>query len=199
MDSAAEVLRQQWHASGDRLQQRLADLSDAEYFWEPAPPCWTVRRHPASSDLWEIDYDWPTPDPPPFTTIAWRLVHVANGNLIYWEHAFGPGLRMFSELVLPGSADAARAYWRDSREPVSAWLEVATDRQLQQMRPSHLGAPRSAGEVVTTLIDEQTHHGAEIALLRDLYLRRAAFQPTGPSVVGNEAGTNRPADGLEET
>lgn len=63
-------------------------------------------------------------------------------------------------------------YWLDSRQPISAWLERVTAEDLEQMRPSHLGDPRTAGEVIMTLIDEQTHHGAEIALLRDLYHRR---------------------------
>jgi hypothetical protein len=185
-NSAIEVLRRQWHACGDRLQQRLAGMSDAEFFWEPASGCWTVRQHPALAGRWEIDYDWPPPEPPPLTTIAWRLVHVANGNWIYWEHAFGSGVRMFPDLVVPGSADAARAYWRDSREPISSWLGHATDEQLQQMRPSHLGRPRSAGDVVMTLIDEQAHHGAEMALLRDLYPRWAA---TGqPGIADRELG-----------
>ncbi|MEV0716556.1 DinB family protein [Asanoa sp. NPDC050611] len=106
------------------------------------------------------------------TTIAWRLVHLANGNWIYWEHAFGPGARTFADLVVPGSADAARTYWRDSREPITAWLAEATDAHLRELRPSHLGEPRSAGDVLMTLVDEQVHHGAEIALLRGLHARR---------------------------
>jgi hypothetical protein len=173
MPNATEILLKQWHDSGDRLHRRLAGMSDAEFLWEPATPCWTVRRHPTLPGRWEIDYDWPPPEPPPFTTIAWRLVHIANGNWIYWEHAFGPGVRMFPDLAVPGSADAARAYWHDSRKPIGSWLAQATDAHLQQMRPSHLGPPRSAGDVIMTLVDEQTHHGAEIALLRDLYTRRA--------------------------
>jgi uncharacterized damage-inducible protein DinB len=73
--------------------------------------------------------------------------------------------------VVPGSADAALAYWRASREPITAWLDKATDDDLRQLRPSHLGEPRRAGDVVMTLVDEQVHHGAEIALLRDLRRR----------------------------
>ncbi|GIF73326.1 DinB family protein [Asanoa siamensis] len=169
MVSATNVLRRQWRESGDRLERRLAGMSDAEFFWEPAPGCWTVRAHPTLPGRWDIDYDWTTPEPPPLTTIAWRLVHLANGNWIYWEHAFGPGVRMFPDLVVPGSAAAARAYWQDSRAPVSDWLERATDESLRELRPSHLGEPRSAGDVVLALVDEQTHHGAEIALLRDLH------------------------------
>jgi hypothetical protein len=77
---SAEMLRTQWQASGDRLGRRLAGLTDAEFFWEPVPGRWTVRQRPAEPGRWEIDYDWPPPDPPPFTTIAWRRVHIANGN-----------------------------------------------------------------------------------------------------------------------
>jgi hypothetical protein len=35
----------------------------------------------------------------------------------------------------------------------------------------------TAGEVVRILLDEQVHHGAEIALLRDLYPRRRGSPP----------------------
>ena len=55
---------------------------------------------------------------------------------------------------------------------MSGWLRSATGEALGQLRPSHLGETLAAGEVMRILIDEQTHHGAEIALLRDLYLRR---------------------------
>ena len=40
------------------------------------------------------------------------------------------------------------------------------------MRPTHLlEREMAAGEQVRTLVDEQIHHGAEIALLRDLFIR----------------------------
>jgi hypothetical protein len=108
------------------------------------------------------------------TTIAWRLVHLANDNWIYWEPAFDAGVRTFLDLEVPGSADAAIRYWEDSREPVTAWLDRVTDEDLHLMRPSHLDEPSSAGDVMMTLVDEQAHHGAEIALMRDLYLRQEA-------------------------
>jgi hypothetical protein len=174
MSDAVEFLRTQWHNSGNRLHQRLVGMSNAEFFWEPVSSCWTVRQDPTRPGRWEIDYAWPPPQPSPLTTIAWRLVHIANGNWIYWEHAFGPGVRMFPDLTVPGTADTAGTYWLDSRKPISSWLEQASNEDLEQMRPSHLGEPRSAGEVIMTLIDEQTHHGAEIALLRDLYHRAPA-------------------------
>jgi hypothetical protein len=131
--------------------------------------CWTVRPDAAVPGRWKIDYDWPPPQPAPLTTIAWRLVHLANGNWIYWEHAFGLGVRTFPDLQIPDTTGDACSYWRDSREPISVWLEDATDDDLRQLRPSHQGKPRTAGEVMMILVDEQIHHGAEIALLRDLF------------------------------
>jgi DinB superfamily len=169
MVSAADVLRRQWRASADRLDRRLGGVADAEFFWEPAGSCWTVRPDPSRAGRYVIDYEEPEPEPPPLTTIAWRLVHLANGNWIYWEYAFGPGERMFPDLVIPHTGNAALRYWHDSREPITAWLEEATDDDLAQSRPSHLGEPRTAGDVMMILVDEQVHHGAEIALLRDLY------------------------------
>src|SRR6266545_3143744 len=90
----------------------------------------------------------------------------------------GPGERMFPDLEIPGTADGARSYWRDSREPISAWLAGATDEDLRQMRPSHQGKPRTAGDMMMILVDEQIHHGAEIALLRDLF---RSLAPEGSS------------------
>ncbi|HKE66562.1 MAG TPA: DinB family protein [Micromonosporaceae bacterium] len=167
MRVACDLLADQWRGAADRLDKRLDGLTDAEFFWAPAAAVWTV--HPTADGRARIDYDWPPPEPPPVTTIAWRLVHLANGNWIYWEHAFGPGQRNFVDLDIPADAEAARQDWRASRAPVTQWLSQADDGDLDAPRPSHLGRPRSAREVLQILVDEQTHHGAEIALLRDLY------------------------------
>jgi hypothetical protein len=153
--------------SADRLEQRLVGLTDHEYFWEPASDAWNVYL---DQDLgrWTYPYE-PEPDPAPVTTIAWRLVHIAADNWIYWEHAFGPGERNFADLPVPSTARAAIDSWTQSRKPVSEWIDRASDEDLDEHRPSHLGGMKSAGAVLQILIDEQVHHGAEIGLLRDLY------------------------------
>src|SRR4029077_3522653 len=56
-----------------RSQNRLAGLTDDEYFWEPVPGCCTIRR--TGSGDYRAD-DAHRPGNPPFTTIAWRLWHV---------------------------------------------------------------------------------------------------------------------------
>lgn len=169
---AARLLLASWETSAVRLEQRCIGLSDQEYLWAPVPDAWTLHPDPARPGLWSYEYDFAPPPPAPVTSIGWRLVHLIADNEIYWEHAFGPGQRNFPDLEVPATADRALHLWRASRAPVTDWLVRATDDELTALRPSHLGEPAPAGEVVRVLLDEQTHHGAEIALLRDLHRRR---------------------------
>jgi hypothetical protein len=169
-----DLLSRQWQVSGERLARRCEGLTDEELLWAPVPECWNLHRDPEHPGGWSYPYDFDPPEPHPVTSIGWRLVHIAADNWIYMEHAFGPGERNFPDLEVHGTAVEVLADWRASTEPVSRWLRFATDESLKELRPSHLGDPLSAGEVMRILIDEQTHHGAEIALLRDLYLRRRA-------------------------
>lgn len=163
MTSAIDVLRAQWGASCDRLQQIVDGLSDAEFFWEPAPGCWTVRR---TDSGWWMDYPDEVPDPPPMTTIAWRLLHITHANWIYWEQGFGPRSRHFPDLEIMGTAQDAAADLVASQQPVTATLAEFGDLDRPVCTP--MNETRPAWRVVATLIDEQTHHGAEISLLRDL-------------------------------
>lgn len=177
MPTAAELLREEFVGSSDRLDARLQGLSDEEFLWEPCSGCWTLR--PISelgieaSGRSQIDYEDHPPDPPPVTTIAWRLVHVASGNWIYWEHAFGPGVRTFLDLEIPGTAGAATRWLRDSQELWIKTLESLEDRNLDLPRPTNWGDEWPTHRLISTLIVEQTHHGAEIGLLRDLFRESA--------------------------
>jgi uncharacterized damage-inducible protein DinB len=119
-----------------------------------------------------VDYPRVHPPPPPFTTIAWRLLHIADGNTIYWEHSFGPGLRNFWDLAPHGDASGAIEYLRDSQEPITATLAELHDAELDVPRPTHFGHTWPARRVIAVLIDEQVHHGAEVGVLRDLYRYR---------------------------
>src|SRR5919197_1454625 len=59
-----------------RLRGRIEGLTDEEYFWEPAPYCWTVRA--VGDGTWRADEAALPPDPAPVTTIAWRLSHLVG-------------------------------------------------------------------------------------------------------------------------
>lgn len=172
---AVDLLQHSWLDSAARLERRCAGLTDRELLWEPVRDSWNLVADSSHPGGWTYPYDFAPPDPHPVTTIGWRLVHLTGDNRIYLEYAFGPGARIFLDLPVHGTAAEVLADWRASTEPVTAWLASATDTDLLVERPSHLGGTRTAGEVMRILLDEQTHHGAEVAVLRDLYAR----QPDG--------------------
>jgi hypothetical protein len=180
MATAVVHLATLWERTGQRLLDRCMGLTDDEFFWEPVSDCWNIRPDPQGLGRWTYEYDFDPPPPHPVTTIGWRLVHVAADNWIYWEHAFGPARQTFTDLDVPHTAASAIQNWQDSRRAITHWLRTATDADLAELRPSHLGPAKSAGQVMETLIDEQIHHGAEIALLRDLYARRTTSDTAGP-------------------
>ena len=172
------------------FQRRVDGLSDDEYFWEPAPGCWTVRRQADgrySFDPWPLPY-WPPPNPAPVTTIAWRLVHMTQDGRSR-KYGFAPdgpspslayeGWPDWGDLDpsdCPGSADAALAQlsarfeqWREAIATLDGkrvWEPLGDREGVDSMR---LGANDPFINVVQHINRELIHHGAEVALLRDLY------------------------------
>lgn len=148
---------------------RLDGLTDEEYFWEPVPECWGIRRQP---DGWSMDYAFPEPVPPPFTTLGWRLAHIACHvfGMRADNHFADSGFRI-DQHHYPGSADAAlqqldtgHARWRDG---IGALDEDAWQRPVGPAEGFH--ADRTYLALVLHLNRELFHHGGEVALLRDLY------------------------------
>jgi hypothetical protein len=60
------------------LWPRLRGLTDEEYYWEPVEGAWSLRPGPDGRLVLDGTGRRP-PDPPPLTTIAWRVVHIAVG------------------------------------------------------------------------------------------------------------------------
>jgi len=161
------------------LRPRLDGLSDEEYLWEPAEGCWSLRRAPDGG--WRLDGGRPEPSPPPVTTIAWRLVHVgatclANRASAFFGSAEVPaGADMFDPRLvpadLPGGADAAVAFlersYRRWHDGIAALDEEGLGRPLGPRGGPYAEDPMA--ELVAHINREVMHHGAEIALLRDLY------------------------------
>jgi hypothetical protein len=146
-------------------------LSDAEMFWQPGPNCWTVR--PNENGRWVIDYAEPTP----FTTIAWRLIHVAACKIMYHEYAFGPGKLSWDELDLPHTAAAAVAWLEVGQVQLKTALDslndasssVGLEQALAEMRPTNWGDIWPVWRIFWTMAAHDLQHGAEIGCLRDLY------------------------------
>ncbi len=163
MNSLVDQL--EWHWT-QQLRPRLAGLTDDEYRWAPVPDCWTV--HPDGS----IDFTYPPPDPPPFTTIAWRLAHVIVGVLAVRNHAHfdGPPADYQSwsyapdaETALDQLDDAYRNWITGVRSLTPADLERAVGPAEGPWRD------RPMIDLVLHIHREVIHHGAEVSLLRDLY------------------------------
>jgi DinB superfamily len=178
MTGGADLLRDGFAASSEKLDRVLTGVGDEEFFWEPVAGCWTVHHRSkvraASADgcgEWVIDYEVPDPDPAPLTTIAWRAVHIAAVNYLYWDYAFGPATLSF-DLEIPGDARAAVAWLYASQEPLADELARLGEEDLDMPRRTNWGELWPCHRIFTTLITEQVHHGAEISLLRDLYRNR---------------------------
>src|SRR5512136_2448429 len=116
-----ELLKAAMEEGWTTLRPRLAGLTDDEFFWEPVPGCWTL--HLAEDGRWVEDYADPAPDPPPFTTLAWRIIHVAACKLMYYEYAFGPGRLTWDELVLPHTVADVIAWLEEHHARLRAALE----------------------------------------------------------------------------
>lgn len=169
-----------WNAG---IWPRVADLTDAEFFWEPAPECWTL--HERSDGLVEYDYEFPPPQPPPFTTIAWRLFHIAVGGFAeratryFPDHVAQPWTKRIWDgpFEFPMSAEGALAFldnaWREWRAGLQAGGDAGLWRPLGDregnIQEMQLGADDPFIGLVLHVHREVIHHGAEILLLRDLY------------------------------
>ena len=167
------LLREQltWHWNA-QLRPRLDGLTDNEYLWEPAPGCWNV--HPRTDGV-TIDFAMPEPDPPPVTTIAWRLGHVIVGVLAMRSAGhFGRAATDYHSF--PYAATAAEALAQLDAE-YALWLAG-----VESLGEKGLADPCGAAEgpyaelpmaaLVLHINRELIHHLAEVCLLRDLYLRR---------------------------
>jgi hypothetical protein len=171
-----------WHWE-HQLRARLEGLSDDEYRWEPVPGCWSVRpRGTATAPMaagagdFMIDFAFPQPDPPPVTTIAWRLGHLVVGVLgVRVAAHFGGPADSYADHEYAGTADGALAQLDAA---YAAWVAgvhgLGEHGLLRACGPAEgPWAQATMAELVLHISREVIHHGAEIALLRDLYRTQA--------------------------
>ncbi len=169
-----------WHWD-NQLRPRLDGLTDAEYFWEPSPDSWSIRPRgestaqvQAGSGDFTIDFAFPEPDPAPITTIAWRLGHLIVGvfGARVGNH-FGGRRVDYEAFAYAGTAAQAL----DQLDTMyGAWMQGVQDLDVAAWAlPCGPAEGPYADRSMTTLVlhihREVIHHGAEVALLRDLYLR----------------------------
>lgn len=162
-----------------QLRPRLAGLTDEEYRWEPVAGAWNVRPRGTSTapiavggGEFTIDFAVPEPDPAPITTIAWRIGHLVVGVLgaRVAGHFGGPPVD-YATHDYPGDAAGALAQLDEAYAAWAAGVRGLGDDELGRPCGPTEGpwAEHPMAELVLHINREVLHHGAEIALLRDLY------------------------------
>jgi DinB superfamily len=159
------------------LWPRLQGLTDEEYFWEPVGACWSLR---AVDGRWVLDGAQPEPEPPPVTTISWRMTHIAVGCFAVRSRAFFPesgdlDAGMWDPVHiprdLPGTAVEALAFldreYRRWHGNIAALDEEGLRRPLGRKGGPYAKDPMAA--LIVHINREVMHHGGEVCLLRDLY------------------------------
>ncbi|WP_028920831.1 DinB family protein [Pseudonocardia acaciae] len=119
-----------------------------------------------------IDFAFPEPDPPPVTTIAWRMCHLIVGvfGMRVAGHFGGPAMD-YDTYDYPGDAAGALS---QLDQAYAAWAAGVRGLGADGLsRPCGPAEGPWADHPMATLVlhinREVIHHGAEIALLRDLY------------------------------
>lgn len=153
----------------DRHVGMLSGLSDEAYLWEPVAGCWSVR--PGADGVFRAEMVRPDPDPAPFTTIAWRVWHIALDCLGGYSDRFfeghgGDDVREWPGTVAGASAEVEKE-WSRFREHVAALDDAGLARTLGPIAGPY--ADDSYHALVLHALDEVIHHTAEIGVLRDLY------------------------------
>jgi hypothetical protein len=170
-----------WHWR-HQLRRRLDGLTDEEYRWEPVAGAWNVRPRgtgtapiTAGRGEFTIDFARPAPDPPPVTTIAWRLGHIIVAVLgkRVAAHFGGPPIDYLTH-DYPGAAAGALAQLDEAYTAWTAGVRALGAAGLARPCGPAEGewAEHSMAALVLHINREMLHHGAEIALLRDLYRGR---------------------------
>ncbi|HEX6450805.1 MAG TPA: DinB family protein [Trebonia sp.] len=177
----AEQLDSHWRSN---LRPRFDGLTDEEYHWEPVPGMWGIRPRGNSTALitagtgdFTADFAFPEPSPPPVTTIAWRIAHLVVGCFAARaaSHFGGPAVS-YETYDYPGDAATALARLDDS---YTLWMNGVRGLSGDDLRRPCGPAEGPWGEypmadLVLHINREALHHGAEIALLRDLYSWKVA-------------------------
>jgi hypothetical protein len=194
MTTALENLLDLSDFAWQRLRGRVTGLTDEEYFWEPFDGCWTVRKTDAGL---VADWAWIPPEPPPFTTVAWRLTHLVDilqeDRTATWfghEPAADDG-----QPPVPASAEEAlsaldHAYdvWR---RRLAALSQEDLDRPMGEIAGPW--AAHDGASFALHILDELIHHGAEVGTVRDFYRGVRAEDPFADALAGEMTPAERPA------
>ena len=169
----------QWDYVVASLAERIKDLTDEEFLWEPAPDVWTVRADPSGGrNLVDVEIWAPSADPTPPRTIAWSMGHLGSGTATRADWLVGEHRATAEDFDWPMTAEAGTRFML---EGLGAWrdgLATMTDEDLDTVGrsayPGGLDRDLPLVEIVWWVSKELLWHAAEIWFVRDLYAARAS-------------------------
>ncbi len=160
----------QWDTSLGMLLDRLDGLSDEEYRWAPLPGAADLVDGPGGLVV-------PEDCAAATRTIAWTLGHLADMCWTRADYTDGAHDRPLDYQPFPASAAeavaevrAAGARWR------SAIADATAEQSLQvgySSFPIGMDPDLPFVDIVWWMNRELIHHGADIAMVRDLYASRS--------------------------
>ena len=180
------------------LNRAWNGLTDDELMWEPIEGAWSVRpvtecrtATPFVTGSLAADFDVGVVDGKviePLTSIAWLFWHVgsmpgraADLDFLGGAHSAASGWTspyIAAHPMFTGAEDAVSAM-RTGWRALDTALRSATDEQLE--RPNRFwgyGGPGPMGtgaQIIGQILNEVSHHGTQIGVLRDFYQVRAAI------------------------
>lgn len=183
IDWNAELRSQlEWHWT-NQLRPRLTGLTDNEYFWEPVRGCWNLRPRgqsaapiAAGGGEYTLDFAMPEPTPAPVTSIAWRIGHLVVGvfGARNAAHFDGPSTDYETHVYAATAAEALEQLDAGYARWMAGVARLGDDGLAEPCGPAEGPfADWSMAALVLHIHREVLHHGAEIALLRDLYAWRS--------------------------
>jgi hypothetical protein len=173
------LLQLSWHWD-NHLRPRFAGLTDEEYLWEPVAGCWNLRPREAATTpmaagggAWVLDFAMPEPQPAPVTTIAWRIGHLLVGvfGSRNASHFGGPPVD-YPSYDYPSRAQDALDQLDQMYDAWVAGIRALGPDELAQPCGEYGFEESTMAALILHIHREVIHHGAEIALLRDLYAWR---------------------------
>jgi hypothetical protein len=181
------------------LQRAWSGLTDDEFMWRPTNDSWSVgpvadcsTATPFVTGSLAADFDVGVVDAAiagnavePLTTIAWLFWHVgsqpgraAELDVFGGPHPAADGWTSpyIANHPMFANADEAVASMRRGWQALDTALQSATDEQLE--RPTRFwgygepGPPGTGAQIVGSILNEVSHHGTQIGVLRDFYRAR---------------------------
>ncbi|WDZ84860.1 DinB family protein [Micromonospora cathayae] len=127
------ILRWQFDLTWSLFEYHLDRLEPADFHWEPAPLCWSVR--PGPDGTWTPDWADHEPDPVPVPTIAWLTWHLGWWWTVATDHLQGRPPRQRTDVEWPGAGAPTVEWLRELRTEWREILDRLTDADLDRTAP----------------------------------------------------------------